>query len=134
MILSPIPYHNWVCYTWVCMNLSLFIGLFMLVSQALHSILCVFLVWRFEVVEAQAEGLGFSTPIRWRQGLLHCISIFIFIEISISHPNFMCNCLYLFMSVIALYMLKWNILDWILTLNIFYAWIYICCWEKIVAT
>ena len=34
----------------------------------------------------------------------------------------------------ALNMLKWNMLDWILTLNIFYAWIYICCWGKIVQT
>ena len=36
------------------------------------------------------------------------------------------------MGIIDLYMFKWIMLVWMLTFNIFYAWIYICCWGQII--
>ena len=38
------------------------------------------------------------------------------------------------MGIFSLYMFKWIMLFWMLTFNIFSAWIYICCWGKIVGT
>ena len=42
-------------------------------------------VWRIEVVEAQVEGLSLSVLMRSRKRLSF-VSLFILIEISISHP------------------------------------------------
>ena len=62
--------------------------------------------------------------------------LYFYININIHFSSKFCVQLFIFVSmgIVALYMFKWIMLDWILTFNIFHAWIYFFCWGQIVGT